>query len=470
MTGRPTDDELREMLEARASQASPDADREAMAGLRAAMRGTPDARGAFAVLPVSTSARGGRLPGIIVASGLVAVILVAVLGGQLSAPKEASSAGVVDTHVPESIPTLGVSGPDQAAVFSADALPESWNGAHLEGALTDQDIVGQVVVLTGTLTTSLCNAGGSCVTDIDGIAGVPVVFPYLLQAPDLVGPGTRTAIRARADGGVDYLGQLNANPVQPLTVEGLLSEDSTPGRGLFVGGWLAQRPADVGTQPCQAPAPSPSGCRPLDPGWMLTSTAPGVDASAAVGSSIAVTLSDDFRQGSRPATAESTFLVSSIGGGWKVDGIVVATLPVSPRPSPSPSSTAPPVITLPVLGVPFTADELRTRLADGSLDGRLVVIDGQIAAGWPGLRPPSRLPHPDDQRSRRRPDRHGHGGARGAPARDPAPGPARVRGARQRPSLPRTAAGGRRPSDHRQPADGHADPVPDRPVVTRSTS
>ena len=124
MTGRPTDDELREMLEARASQASPDANREAMAGLRAAMRGTPDARGAFAVLPVSTSARGGRLPGIIVASGLVAVILVAVLGGQLSAPKEASSAGVVDTHVPESIPTLGVSGPDQAAGFSADALPE----------------------------------------------------------------------------------------------------------------------------------------------------------------------------------------------------------------------------------------------------------------------------------------------------------------------------------------------------------
>lgn len=369
MTGRPTDDELREMLEARASQASPDADREAMAGLRAAMRGTPDARGAFAVLPVSTSARGGRLPGIIVASGLVAVILVAVLGGQLSAPKAASSAGVVDT---------GVSVPEQAAGFSADALPEVWNGAHLEGALTDQDIVGQVVVLTGTLTTSLCNPGGSCVTDIDGIAGVPVVFPYLLKAPDLVGPGTRTAMRARADGGLDYLGQLNANPGQPLTVEELLSEDSTPGRGLLVGGWLARRPADVGTQPCQAPAPSPSGCGPSDPGWMLTSTAPGVDASAAVGGSIAVTLSDDFRQGSRPEAAESTFLVTSIGGGWKVDGIVVAALPVSRRPSPSPSSTAPPVITLPVLGVTFTADELRTRLADGSLDGRLIVVDGQM--------------------------------------------------------------------------------------------
>jgi hypothetical protein len=216
------------------------------------------------------------------------------------------------------------------------------------------------------------------VTDIDGIAGVPVVFPYLLKAPDLVGPGTRTALRARADGGLDYLGQLSANPQQPLTVEGLLSEDSTPGRGLFVGGWLAQRPVDVGTQPCQAPAPSPSGCGPSDPGWILTSTAPGDDGSAAVGSSIAVTLSDDFRQGYRPAAAESTFLVTSVGGGWRVDGIVVAALPVSRRPSPSPSSTAPPLITLPVLGVPFTADELRTRLADGSLDGRLIVVDGQM--------------------------------------------------------------------------------------------
>ena len=146
------------------------------------------------------------------AVGLVAVILVAVLGGRLAAPKEASSAGVVDTHVPESIPTLGVSGPDQAAAFSADVLPETWNGAHLEEALAAHDIVGQVVVVTGTLTTSLCNAGSSCVADIDGIAGVPVVFPFLLKAPDLVGPGTRTALRARADGGLDYLGQLDANP------------------------------------------------------------------------------------------------------------------------------------------------------------------------------------------------------------------------------------------------------------------
>ena len=36
------------------------------------------------------------------------------------------------------------------------------------------------------------------------------------------------------------------------------------------------------------------------------------------------------------------------------------------------------MISLPVLGGTLTADELRTRLADGSLDGRLVVIDGQM--------------------------------------------------------------------------------------------
>jgi hypothetical protein len=36
------------------------------------------------------------------------------------------------------------------------------------------------------------------------------------------------------------------------------------------------------------------------------------------------------------------------------------------------------VVSLPVLGGTLTADELRTRLADGSLDGRLVVVDGQM--------------------------------------------------------------------------------------------
>ena len=86
-------------------------------------------------------------------------------------------------------------------------------------------------------------------------------------------------------------------------------------------------------------------------------------------------------QSSEPATAESTFLVSSSGGGWRVDGIVAATIagPDQPSPSPSASSTTPaPVITLPVLGVPVTADELRTMLANRTLDGRLIVIDGEL--------------------------------------------------------------------------------------------
>ena len=231
------------MLASRAKRVSPDAEREAMAGLRAAMRGTPDATGGFAVLPVAISGRGGRLPGSIAAIGLVAVIVIAVVGGRLATPSETASNGVGGTHVPESIPTLAVPGPDVAAV-PAEALPQTWTGSFLRLALSGQAIVGQVIVVDGPLTTRLCNPGGSCVVDIDGLEGVPVVFPHPPQsAPTLVGPGSRTALRVREDGGLDYLGQVDADAQRPITVDALVHEDSTPGRGLFVGGWLVQRPA-----------------------------------------------------------------------------------------------------------------------------------------------------------------------------------------------------------------------------------
>ena len=466
MTGQPTDDELREMLESRASRVSPDTEREAMAGLRAAMRGTPDARGGFAVLPVAISGRGARLPGSIAAVGLVAVLVVAVVGGRLATPQEGAASAAASAHVPESIPTLAVSGPD-SDVVPPEVLPKAWTGADLATALAARSIVGQVVVVDGALTTRLCNPGGSCVVDIDGLEGVPVVFPHPPQAaPTLVGPGSQTALRVRADGGLDYLGQVDADARRPLTVNALVREDSTPGRGLFVGGELWQRVTDTGyAPPCAGPLPS---CEPDDPAWMLAGVDSPTGTPPYVARAMAVTLSDDFDHDSPASTARSTFLVSSSGGGWQVDGIVAATIAGSDGPSPSPSASSAiptPVITLPVLGVPLTADELQTMLANRTLDGRLVVIDGEL---WLNPRPcgvQTVLRVPDDPRSRPGPDRHGHGGAGGAPARCSAAGAPRVHGPRRRPPLPRAAAGGRRPPHHRRPAPRYPDPVPGRPVV-----
>ena len=160
-------------------------------------------------LPVAISGRGARLPGSVAAIGLVAVLIVAVVGGRLSSPQEGAASGAAGTHVPESIPTLAVSGPDSAAV-PPEAVPESWTGAELATALGARSIVGQVVVVDGPFTTRLCNPGGSCVVDIDGLEGVRVVFPHAPQGvPPLIGPGSRTVLRVREDGGLDYLGQLD---------------------------------------------------------------------------------------------------------------------------------------------------------------------------------------------------------------------------------------------------------------------
>ena len=104
-------------------------------------------------------------------------------------------------------------------------------------------------------------------------------------------------------------------------------------------------------------------------------------------------------------------------------------------------------------------------LADGSLDGRLVVIDGEMRLDGRACGAPHRLRHPDHQgldEVQIDTDTEARVALQHA---IPPPGPARVRGPRRRPSLPRAAAGGRRPSHHRQPAPRHADPVPGRPVV-----
>ena len=336
------------------------------------------------MLPVAISGRGARLPGSIAAVGLVAVLVVAVVGSRLTTPQEGAASAAASAHVPESIPTLAVSGPD-SDVVPPEVLPKAWTGADLATALAARSIVGQVVVVDGALTTRLCNPGGSCVVDIDGLEGVPVVFPHPPQgAPPLTGPGNRTALRVRDDGGLGYLGQVDADAQRPLTVNALVREDSTPGRGLFVAGELWQRLTDLGSAPCAGPLPS---CEPDDPTWMLAGVDSPTGTPPYVARAMAVTLSDDFVQGSTPSTDPSTFLVSSSGGGWQVDGIVAATIAGSGRPSPSPSAssgTPVPVITLPVLGVPLTADELRTMLANRALDGRLIVIDGEL---WLNPRP-----------------------------------------------------------------------------------
>ena len=74
MTAPLPDDQVRAMLEERAARVSPDAGREAMTAFRAAVRGAPDGKGGFAVIPQALSSRNARLPWGLAAVGMVAVV------------------------------------------------------------------------------------------------------------------------------------------------------------------------------------------------------------------------------------------------------------------------------------------------------------------------------------------------------------------------------------------------------------
>ena len=91
MTAPLPDDQVRAMLEERAGRVSPDAEREAMTAFRAAVRGAPDGKGGFTVIPQALSSRDARLPGGLAAFGVVVVVVIAVLGGRLSGNDVATS-------------------------------------------------------------------------------------------------------------------------------------------------------------------------------------------------------------------------------------------------------------------------------------------------------------------------------------------------------------------------------------------
>ena len=93
MTAPLPDDQVRAMLEERAARVSPDAEREAMTAFRAAVRGAPDGKGGFAVIPQALSSRDARLPGGFAAVGMVAVVAIALLGGRLSSTNDGGHVG-----------------------------------------------------------------------------------------------------------------------------------------------------------------------------------------------------------------------------------------------------------------------------------------------------------------------------------------------------------------------------------------
>ena len=371
MTGPLHDDELRTMLEERASRVSPDAERAAMATFRATVRGASDGKGGFAVVPQALSSRGARLPWGIAALGIVAVVAVAVVGGQLGGGEVASSptaAAAAETGLPSSAPT---SAPtlDPASV---DDPPDVLATDELEHALAAGELAGQVIVVNTRIAGTDCEPATGCNYAIVGLPGLQVALGGFLVTTAPAAPAFDEALvapyvfRVRDDGVLTLLGVLGSDRAGPVAVDDLPT-GGPAGRLLVVGGWLVSQGADSSAEPCSQPRLLPPECS-AERTYVLTGVQPGPDASVDPEHSVQVDVAPDARPELFPPSGGSAaFLVRRGYDGWRVEGRYVAVVPSVETPSSSPGAAA-----------SMTADQLRAGLTDGVLTGRVVVLNGKI--------------------------------------------------------------------------------------------
>jgi hypothetical protein len=371
MTAPLPDGELRAMLEARADRVSPDTSRSAMAGFRAAVHGSSDGRGGFSVVPQALSARGARLPWGVAVVGLVAVVIVAIVGAQTqTTDRNRSTPAVVATP-----------GAADVAGSPAASAPAVIDARSFERLLASGALRGQVVVIVGRLVTAACPSGVSaadCPTAIAGWPGVRVVVPEdpatmaaSASAFGLEGDAP-LAFRAGGDGRVTFLGIVDAGTPVPLSGTGLARLGGMDGQLVLARGELLElRGAEV-FMACPSPVTgAASGDCLLRTTFLLRDEASGPGGVAGAG----VDLSPEVDASALPSDRAATFLVRRVDDRWQVEGQqTVSTVSVE-TPADEVAEISP--------------QGLRAALADGSIDGRLIVMDGvmrlvQVPCPQPG--------------------------------------------------------------------------------------
>ena len=253
MTAPLPDDQVRAMLEERAARVSPDAEREAMTAFRAAVRGAPDGKGGFAVIPQALSSRNARLPWGLAAVGMVAVVAIAVLGGRLSSTNDVASS-------PSAVAgSSATTGPAASLAPSAAGSPTVLDPGQLEAALASGDLAGKIVVINGKLVSELCSGPASdCKTHLLELPQLQITAsdePFIQAAWDAAigGPAGPMTFRVGGDGSLDFLGDLGSVPDAPMTVDQLNSMTAPAGRLVAVRGWRSDPTIPM-------PCPNPPEC------------------------------------------------------------------------------------------------------------------------------------------------------------------------------------------------------------------
>lgn len=236
MTERPSDDAIRGMLEARAGGVGPDAERAVLAGARAAIGGTDSAGTSdvrFGLRPVTTTRPPSRAPLGLAAVAVAAVIAVAVFGTRPVAQPSATQAVV---------PSLGVAGasPSDRIVVAGSVRAEEFmhdlSAGRLDGKLAV--IPGRVVVASGR-----CLAECTFVK-IDGLPELWIAkgdrSTLDLEAAIGALTGIPVTVLRIEDAHAELVGWLAAGADDPLPANGLaLVRDTVPAGGLVaVDGWL----------------------------------------------------------------------------------------------------------------------------------------------------------------------------------------------------------------------------------------
>ena len=377
MSERMDDDELRAMLEARANRMPSTDGREVLASIHAEVRGARGGAG-LAVLPVVLGGRGGKASAGWVAIGLVAVMVLAVMGGKLGSGPAKPGAGDASAST-SAAPATTSSNAATAESFA----PRTVTMDALRAGLAAGTLEGRIVLVTGRLQVLAWPCPFPVPDDcyglqLRGLEGVDVTHAGLM---------TRDEARARIDGDpsdrqmafrvtgfhLALMGWLTPGPDSPWTVGQLAGQGALlpTGNLAVVSGWLL---GATGSAAC-APGASPSACTGSQP-W-LADQSPVVDGTPRYGQGVNVATDPAVSVSPSPAVVRGLFLVrpwSPRGGGLPAAFQIVATLD--------------PAMTLRVepatLSATLDRDGFLAAVGDGSFDGRIVLVQGELqSVAWP---------------------------------------------------------------------------------------
>ena len=376
MTGQ-RDDELHAMLEARADRLPSAAGREVLAAVREESRG-PRGGAGFAVLPV-TRVHGMNGPAGWAAIGLVAVLVLAVMGGRLDTRPTTPAGSGFASHAASAVPAATALAP-AASTVTMD---------QLRAGITDGSLEGHTVLVTGRLEVQAMPCPYPPTIDcfalkLKGLEDVAITHFGLMTQGEararIDGDTTDRPMAFRVTGGqLAMLGWITRGAETPLTVNGLAAD--SPGRAevAIVSGWLIPPPTAA---ECPPPRDPTTPCGRTTP--LLSDTPPMPDGTYLYAQGINVGLDASVAFGPDGAALPGPFLVRHMAyrGGDLPPYQVVASL--------DPATTVRVGQTLPPAAM--TGEQLRAAVGDGSLDGRLITVTSWLQPS--GALCPADLPQP----------------------------------------------------------------------------